>query len=531
MTARPVQAAGAASQRTVDWDQIDLDHADRIVRGLQARIVKATRAGKGGKVKALQHLLTHSFSGKVLAIERVTGNKGKNTPGVDQVLWRHDRSKEKAIGSLKQHGYKPLPLKRVLIPKPNGKMRPLGIPTMKDRAMQALYLLALDPVLETLSDPNSYGFRKKRCCADAIEQCFIALARRDSAQWIFEGDIKACFDKMSHPWLMKHVPMDKTILGKWLKAGYLEKNAFRETTQGAPQGGIISPALANCALNGLEAVLAPWTSRKTVQGRTAKVNLIRYADDFVITGNSKELLEQQIKPLVEQFLCERGLELSAEKTRITHIDDGFDFVGQNVRKYKGKMLIKPAEKNVKRFLENKIRKVIKENKQTPAYELIGQLNPKIRGWANYHKAVVSKKTFGQVDTAIYKCLWQWGKRRHPDKNRHWVKEKYFGTHRDRKWTFFGEKRKDKGEPMVKNWLTRATDTPIVRHVKIQGRANPYDPEWKAYFEKRQRRTKRQNNDTAYETTSLAEEKAVSMAQQLQNATKRNRAPTRSVREA
>ena len=202
MAVNSKEKTGAARSQTLDWESFDFRKAEREIRRLQARIVKAVKEGKWGKVKALQRLLTHSFNAKALAVKRVTTNKGKNTPGVDTRLWRSDYRKEVAVRGLQQRGYKPLPLRRVLIPKSNGKMRPLGIPTMKDRAMQALYLMALDPVAETRADHNSYGFRKVRSCADAIEQCFKVLCRQEAAEWILEGDIQACFDKINHEWLM-----------------------------------------------------------------------------------------------------------------------------------------------------------------------------------------------------------------------------------------------------------------------------------------------------------------------------------------
>src|SRR3989454_4686430 len=308
--------AGAASHSEVNWRTIDWSAVHQNVRRLQARIVKATQQGRWGKVNALQRLLTHSFSGKALAVRRVTENQGKKTPGVDKDIWETPDKKAQAIRTLKQRGYHPQPLRRVYIPKSNGRRRPLGIPAMSCRAMQALYLLVLNPIAETTGDHNSYGFRPERSTADAIEQCFNVLSHNYSAQWVLEGDIKACFDGISHPWLEAHIPMDKSILNKWLKAGYIDKQVFYRTEEGTPQGGPISPALANLTLDGLERELHSLYPGDR-QSRKAKVNLIRFADDFVITGSSKELLEQEVKPLVEQFLKERGLALSAEKTLMT----------------------------------------------------------------------------------------------------------------------------------------------------------------------------------------------------------------------
>jgi RNA-directed DNA polymerase len=283
--------AGAASHDLGDWHAIDWSTVHQNVRRLQARIVKATQAGRWGKVKALQRLLTHSFSGKALAVLRVTNNRGKRTSGVDGIIWDTPAKKATAIQTLRHRGYRPRPLRRVYIPKQNGKKRPLGIPTMDDRAMQALYLLALDPIAETTADPNSYGFRQGRSTTDASEQCFKVLARNDRAAWVLEGDIKGCFDNISHAWLLAHVPMDKAILHKWLKAGFMEQHVFNATEAGTPQGGICSPALANLALDGLEDRL------KRIKVPGAKINVVRYADDFIVTGRSQELLETIVKPV------------------------------------------------------------------------------------------------------------------------------------------------------------------------------------------------------------------------------------------
>jgi RNA-directed DNA polymerase len=476
-----VPRTGALSHATVAWHTINWYAVHRTVRRLQARIVKAVQAGRWGKVRALQHLLTHSFSGKALAVRRVTENDGRQTPGVDGILWDTPAKKIRALEELRQRDYRAQPLRRIYIPKTGStnRWRPLSIPTMHDRAMQALYLLTLDPIAETLGDPNSYGFRKERAPADAMEQCFNVLARRHAPQWILEGDIRACFDEFSHAWLRAHIPMERAILQKWLKAGFMDKHVLSPTEMGVPQGGICSPVIANLALDGLEKVVRAYASLPSQRAQRAKVNVVRFADDFIITGSSYELLEQEIKPLVEQFLRERGLELSPEKTRITHIEDGFDFLGQHVRKYAGKLLIKPARKNVKAFL-GKIRKSVKANKQATTANLIAQLNPVIRGWANYHRHVASKVTFYHVDTAIFKMVWSWAKRRHPTKAKGWVAQKYFRARHGRRWIFFGQHADHELE------LFRAGDVPIQRHVKIRGAANPYDPQWEVYFEERLR---------------------------------------------
>ena len=278
-------AVPASSHLTASWHSIDWETSHRQVRGLQVRIAKAAKNQQWRRVKALQRMLVRSFAAKVLAVKRVTENRGRRTPGVDGETWSTPESKWRAVSRLKRTGYQPRPLRRVYIPKTNGQRRPLGIPTMLDRAMQALYLLALEPVSETTADRNSYGFRPHRSTADAIEQLFVNLSRKHSAQWVMEGDIKGCFDNISHDWLIAHVPMDKVILGKWLKAGYVESGQFSLTEAGTPQGGIISPVLANLALDGLEKVLESHFGKKNTKASyKTKVNYVRYADDFVITG-------------------------------------------------------------------------------------------------------------------------------------------------------------------------------------------------------------------------------------------------------
>jgi RNA-directed DNA polymerase len=388
---------GAASNRPVVWRSIDWKKAHQEVRRLQVRIAEAVKKGRWGKVKALQWLLTHSFYAKALAVKRVTENQGKRTPGVDDEIWSTPGSKAKAILSLKRKGYQPLPLRRIFTPKANGKKRPLGIPIMRDRAMQALYLLALEPIAETLADRNSYGFRPGRSTWDAKEQCHIVLGRKRSAQWVLDADVSGCFDNIAHEWLLDNIPMDKVILRKWLKSGFIFNGKLFPTEAGTPQGGIISPVLANMTLDGLEKVLlAKFGKKHTQRANRNKVNLVRYADDFIITGVSQELLEKEVMPLVEQFLAKRGLSLSAEKTRVVHIDKGFDFLGWTFRKFNGRLFIKPSKKNVTAFLR-KARQTIKGAKQIKQEHLIANLNPIIRGWANYHKQVVAKETFSLMD--------------------------------------------------------------------------------------------------------------------------------------
>ncbi|MHC4145202.1 MAG: group II intron reverse transcriptase/maturase [Planctomycetota bacterium] len=301
------------------------------------RIAKAVQEGKRGRSKSLQWILTHSFYAKALAVKRVTSNQGRRTPGVDGILWKTARAKMQAILSLRQRGYKAQPLRRTYIPKKNGKKRPLSIPTMYDRAMQALYKLALATVAETTADRNSYGFREGRSYHDAVAAAFNALSKPNSATWVLEGDITGCFDNISHAWLMANIPIEKRILWQWLRAGYVEKGIVFPTRDGTPQGGIISPTLANMTLDGLEAAV------HAVVPRRSRVNFVRYADDFIITGKSKTILVNKVIPAVKRFLTERGLQLSEEKTHITFIRHGFTFLGQTFRKYGNTLRVTPAK--------------------------------------------------------------------------------------------------------------------------------------------------------------------------------------------
>jgi RNA-directed DNA polymerase len=474
--------AGAASGNEVIWHSIDWAKAHQTVRRLQMRIAKAVRDKRWNKVQALQWLLTHSFYGKVIAVKRVTENRGKKTPGVDGVTWSTPATKAKAVMSLRRRGYQPQPLRRVFIPKANGKSRPLGIPTMLDRAQQALHLLALEPVAETTADPNSYGFRPMRASRDAAVQCFNVLNKPYHAPWVLDADITCCFDKISHDWILANIRTDKVMLKKWLKSGFVWENQLFPTHEGTPQGGIISPTITTMTLDGMETMLRQrFGKRDSTKAAKSKVNLVRYADDLVVTGATRDVLEEA-RALIETFLKERGLSLSPEKTRIVHIDQGFDFLGWTLRKYGGKFRIKPAKKNVQAH-SRKIRETIKQNQAAKQEGLIAKLNPIIRGWANYHQNQVAKETFSKVDHLTWRRLWQWACRRHPKKSKAWIKQRYFHTEGMRNWVFGVKVKGDDGTVKLMK-LVHASDTPIQRHIKIKGEATLFDPASEPYFEQR-----------------------------------------------
>jgi len=476
-----------------DWKAINWTAIRQQVRRLQMRIAKATQLGKHRKAQSLQWILTHSWAAKLLAVQTVTSNKGARTPGVDNVIWRTDKQKLHAAINLKRHGYKPSPLRRHYIPKSNGKLRPLSIPTMRDRAMQALYALALAPIAETLADPNSYGFREGRRCADAMARCHNVLSTPMSATWVLEGDIRACFDEISHKWLLQNIPMDKAVLQKWLKAGYWEEGQLFPTSKGTPQGGIISPILANLTLDGMEKAIRA-AVRKTVD----KVNFVRYADDFIVTGATRELLEQKVKPAVTAFLKERGLELSEQKTVITHITDGFNFLGHTVRKFKDTLLTWPAKSRIQ-DLQMRIKQTIQSGIPLPQEASFGN-SILLRGWANYFRNAASSWTFSAMDHYLFQQLWQWAKRRHPTKSVDWKQRKYFSAS-GRRWTFSVRVRLAEGGGRILQ-LYRMAQTKIERHIKVRSAANPYDPTYTDYFEKRRCFAWRVLTRSAHSTPSI-----------------------------
>jgi RNA-directed DNA polymerase len=460
------------------WDAIDWRKVEAFINKIQTRIAKAMVKGNKKLVRELQRMLTHSYYAKLWAIRKVTITRGKRTAGIDKEKWDSPAKKYRAVSRLEKKGYKAKALKRVYITKSNGKKRPLGIPTMTDRAMQALEAMALDPIIESTSDATSFGFRNSRSCQDAMEQLFTVLARKTAPEWVVEGDIKSCFDEIAHEWLLEHIPMDKDMLKQFLKAGYVYEKQLFPTENGTPQGGLISPILANATLNGMETLLKDKFYRTTVRvdGKpktfNPKINLVRYADDFVITAATKELAER-VKELVSTHMAERGLKLSEEKTVITHISQGFDFLGWNFKKYKGKLLIKPSKKSQQKVLE-KLRQVIENNKGATQDNLIRQLNPIINGWGIYHQGTVARKVFSTIDNDVFLHLWKWARRRHSGKSRKWIMKRYWKTVGNKHYVF-----------MDTLTLRKLCDKKIIRHIPLKLDMNPYID--KDYFHKRRYR--------------------------------------------
>ncbi|HEY3362788.1 MAG TPA: group II intron reverse transcriptase/maturase [Methanosarcina sp.] len=452
------------------WNSIDWIAIKFRVNRLQTRIAKATQNKNWNLVKRLMYLLTHSYFTKLLAVRIVTQNHGKRTAGVDGKLCTTASDKMQAAISLTDKHYHAHPLHRIYIPKPGkSTKRPLSIPTMSDRAMQTLYALALQPVAETTADTRSFGFRLFKCAQDASIYAFRCLWQDTSSPWILEGDIKGCFDNISHSWLKNNIPIDRSILSQFLKSGFIFDDTFYHTDKGAPQGSPISPLLANMTLDGIEKLLKERLPKM-------KVYFIRYSDDFLVITPSKEIADE-VREIIHDFLAIRGLELSPEKTVITHIDDGFDFLGWNFRKYKGKLLIKPSQKSIKSITQN-LKTIVNKAKSWTQNELIKTLNPVIRGWANYHRHIVAKDTFSKLDSYLWEITWRWGKRRHPNKGHKWVANKYWTSEGTRNWIF-----KTKESELLK-----FSDAQIRRHSLLKLDANPYLN--RNYFLKRKDRIKK-----------------------------------------
>lgn len=476
---------------THQWNSINWKAVYKRINKLQTRITKATQRGNRNLAKKLQYLLTSSFDAKLLAVRKVTSNKGKRTSGVDRQLWSTPSTKYKAALSLKTKGYKASPLKRIYIEKKGKKKkRPLGIPTMYDRAIQALYAMALDPIAETTADNVSFGFRRKRSAHDAAQHIFNYSAKNKGPQWILEADIKGCFDNINHQWLMENIPIDKRILKQLLKAGFIYKRKLFPTQTGTPQGGILSPIMANITLDGIEKKIKEkyWiTPKGTIDARynKHKVNYTRYADDFIVSADSIETLNE-IKEIITHHLTLRGLTLSEEKTLITNINNGFDFLGWNFRKYKGQIYTKPSKNSIKKMKET-IKTIIKARHGKSQTELIKNLNPIITGWTNYHSNICAKKTFAQIDNYIFLKLWKWAKRRHSNKSRKWIKNRYWQRTLFRDWIF------SDGNIQPK----QASHTKIIRHGIIKFDANPYLPQYQRYYYYRDKqRMQARNNNVA-----------------------------------
>jgi RNA-directed DNA polymerase len=485
------------TQRTTDWQSVNWRKAHGIVRNLRQRIFKATRNNNWKRVRSLQKLLLKSYSNVLLSVRRVTQiNAGKRTPGIDKMLIKTGPAKSQLVDWLRLwHPWQSLAAKRVYIPKQNGKHRPLGIPSIIDRCYQAMVKEALEPCWEAQFEPTSYGFRPSRSAHDAIGHIYVAANVHTHKKWAVDADIAGCFDHIDHNFLLKQIGNfpGRRMIAQWLKAGYVENGQRHPTEAGTPQGGVISPLLANIVLHGMESALGIFRYRKGEIKRGTLRLVVRYADDLVVLCDTRAEAETAREDL-QRFLALRGLTLSEEKTRIVNLSEGFDFLGFNIRHYQDtstrtgwKLLIRPGRENVARFRQ-KLRDKYKRLQGSNAMCLIRVLNPILRGWANYYRGVVSSRVFGRLGGYVFWKTRRWISKTHPNKSYTWRDQHYWMEHPaypGKNWSFV-----DKGSGMV---LYRIGCTCIQRHVLIQGKACPDDPDYRDYFEQRRRQSRQIEN--------------------------------------
>lgn len=480
-----------------EWNTLPWRKLEKDVFKLQKRIYQASKRGDVKVIRKLQRLLISSWSAKAIAVRKVTqDNQGKRTGGVDGVKSLNPKQRMELVENLRL-GDKSKPTRRIWIPKPGKTEKlPLGIPTMNERAKQALVKMALEPEWEAKFESNSYGFRPGRTGHDAIAAIHKALCHK--AKYVLDADIAKCFDKIDHQKLLEKIdtfPKITRQLKAWLKAGVMDNRSLFPTEEGTPQGGVCSLLLANIALNGMENLIRETFPRRSIYKNGKFIeefrppNVIRYADDFVVLHKDIEVI-QQCKSLIETWLNDIGLQLKPEKTRISHSleeyngNKGFDFLGFHIQhhkvgKYKSglnskkkplghKLYITPTKEGIKRHLKN-IEEVIDQHRASKTEKVIGLLNPIIRGWSKYYSGVISSETFKLLDHLTYQKLKRWAERKHPKKGKKWVKNKYWKSIDNRNWVF-----SDTHEGKITYSLTNHSNTKIIRHVKVRENKSPFD---------------------------------------------------------
>jgi RNA-directed DNA polymerase len=473
----------------LDWDHVDWGQAEEHVRRLRRRIFAASQAGDLARVRNLQKLMLRSRSNALVSVRRVTEvNAGRRTAGVDGrvVLASWEKADLADWVQRRAAAWSPRPVRRVYVPKSNGRRRPLGIPVIADRALQALAAAALEPEWEARFEPRSYGFRPGRGCHDAIVAIHTTASRRDARRlWALDADLEAAFDRLSHDHILTSLGTfpARGLVRRWLKAGVIEDGRFTPTGEGTPQGGVVSPCLMNVALHGMEeAAGVRYWEGGTLRAVPGTPVLVRYADDVLALCHTREQAEH-VKQWLARWLEPRGLAFNEAKTRITHLDQGVDFLGFEIRRYRGKLLTKPS-KDALRRIRKRLSQEVTALRGANADAVIARLNPIITGWAAYYRIGVSKRAFGALDAHLWRLVYKWSKFSHPNKPRRWIITRYFGMFnpaRQDKWVF--------GSRETGFYLRKFAWTKIVRHRMVAGRASPDDPALTGYWEQRRRRAR------------------------------------------
>ncbi len=474
-------------KRQTDWLSVDWRTANRSVRNLRQRIFRASQAGDLKRVRSLQKLMLRSYANTLVSVRRVTQvNRGRNTPGVDKLVVKTPEARGRFVDHLMTfQPWTAKPARRVYIPKSNATLRPLSIPSVIDRCLQARAKNALEPQWEATFEGSSYGFRPGRGCHDAIAKVYLLARPHGRKKWVVDADIEGAFDHISQDHILDAIGSfpARGLIRQWLKAGYVDKGVFHETPTGTGQGSVISPLLANIALHGMEGALGVrHDSRGQICGPRA---VVRYADDWVVFCESKEDAEQVIATM-RDWLAERGLTLSEEKTRIVHLTDGFAFLGFSIKHYPArapsrtgyKLLIKPSEASVRRLRE-RLHEMWLRRRGKPVATLIHEINPVIRGWVNYFRIAVASDTFAKLDSWMFTRAYRYAAFRHPKKSWAWRQHRYWGKlnpHRDDRWVF--------GDPQSGVYLLKFGWFPVRRHTLVRGTASPDDPRLRAYWRDR-----------------------------------------------
>lgn len=444
-------------RQPVNWDTVNWDHVKQDVRTMQCRIYQETRAGNFKDVVKTQKLLVKSLPARLLAVRQVTViNTGRNTPGIDGVTCHKSPEKVALVERLRQRdSYKPKPARTVFIPKSSGGTRRLGIPTIEDRAMEALVALAMDPEYEAKFEPNSYGFRPGRSAIDAVKAIANMLVPRKGCRihpgWVLDADISKCFDSIDHDSLMAKLADSpfRGMIRSWLEAGSISRIGFEESVKGTPQGGVISPLLANIALDGLERAFGIYSktgryySPHSRKGANKDVAVFRYADDFIDLAPSKECIYNHVLPMVKTILATVGLDLNLAKTRVVCITEGFSFLGfrfQRFHRRNGevrKFVYQPDPERVRKFAQ-KLAVRIKHSLNVDVKEMIRGLNRQIIGFCNYFRWSDAHRAFGWLSKVLWTLLWRWARRKHPTRGLRWLRNRYWVKKDGSNWVFSWE---------------------------------------------------------------------------------------------